>query len=801
MPRDEKRRHSPAFFFGRVQAETANRKLGPLTDENASGSTQILGSTPVPDRPAPERIGGMRILSELGAGGMGRVYACHDEGLDRTVAVKTLLPEVLAQPGMKDRFVREARALARVRSNHVVAVFQVGEEDGVPFMVMEYLEGDDLDGVLKEGGPLDEKRAVDFTLQAIDGLAAAQAAGIIHRDVKPANLYIADENDGTVKLTDFGLARPMDGSADLTQAGLVVGSPHYLAPELARGKTATVQSDIYALGATLFEMLSGKPPFTGNTPLEVLTSHLTKPLPELSAPVSPQLRETVRAMLAKEAQGRPDSYESLAMRLKDALNSPGKTPVSDPAATPATAALPASSEKKPTGSSGTLQTLKTANLTVLMADIVGYSERTGQQSREAAANYLALFEGLLQPVFKAFGGKVVKKMGDAFLTTFASPTDGVLCAMAIQDRLFVHNQEAGHDDEIRVRIGVSAGEVRRQKGDVFGEPVNVAARLESMAEPGAVLLSDAVYATMNTAEVALDDHGEHTLKGISRPVRVYRARQEEGEGMPFGGRALSRVDDAGSAAQVAAQAAAQAVGRVGAELEKAARAVGKGRSMNASVYAAAGGGMALVVGLVLMVLLGGDNRLEKIDAGKGAEVLAAIKKTPPEKRDGEDELLMGHALWSLGKKQSALSAYVRAEKKGERDERVKKAALSMMEEKSPDTALDLLVRWPANGLNDELVSLAENGEWEVRHNALDALNERNAASEELQERVAIKDLLDGKTCGHRKYGLNLLKRVGKGEDAQEAIAKAKAKKRFLKDACLAPLWHGAETAIRGRSGE
>ena len=185
--------------------------------------------------------------------------------------------------------------------------------------------------------------------------------------------------------------------------------------------------------------------------------------------------------------------------------------------------------------------LRTENLAVVFTDIVGYTARTGRQSREENARMLAQHDRLLLPLVRAFGGRRVKSIGDALLLTFRSPTDSVLCGMAMQDRLAQHNAALPDSNRLVIRVAISLGEVRLERGDVFGEPVNVAARVEHETPPGEVWLTDAVQLSMNRAEVPLVEVGMRELKGISQPVRLYRVQQSE-TGLPFGGQALARAE-------------------------------------------------------------------------------------------------------------------------------------------------------------------------------------------------------------------------------------------------------------------
>ena len=198
--------------------------------------------------------------------------------------------------------------------------------------------------------------------------------------------------------------------------------------------------------------------------------------------------------------------------------------------------------------------MKTSNLAIVFTDIKGFTERTGRQSYEENQRMLRLHDALLVPVFRAFDGRLIKTIGDAFLVVFPSPTRAVLCGIAIQDRLWDYNRRVEEPAQIHVRVAINQGEVREEKGDVYGEPVNIAARVEHLADAGEVVFTEAVYLAMNRAEVPAEDRGLHTLKGIARPVRVYRVPlgayrlEPDGPpsvapatGPPYGGFGLARA--------------------------------------------------------------------------------------------------------------------------------------------------------------------------------------------------------------------------------------------------------------------
>jgi tRNA A-37 threonylcarbamoyl transferase component Bud32 len=273
------------------------------------------------ERPPPRRealydeaialIGGYTIVKKLGEGGAGKVYACRDEGLGRTVAIKTLHARNTRDQQQKERFLREARAMARVTSAHVVGIHQVGENKGGPYIIMEYLAGTDLETRLRTDGPLPALEAVELLRQVAQGLADADRAGIVHRDVKPANIIVTD---GKAKLTDFGLARPLEIEAHVTTEGTFTGTAAFLAPERARGEPDDRRGDIYALGCTLYSLVCGEPPFVRSSPIEVIGAHLSenavaldKVVPSCPRPVA----LLVDRMMSKEPAARPQTYAAL----------------------------------------------------------------------------------------------------------------------------------------------------------------------------------------------------------------------------------------------------------------------------------------------------------------------------------------------------------------------------------------------------------------------------------------------------------------------------------------------------------
>ena len=260
------------------------------------------------------------IIRAIGEGGMANVYLGYDTILDRNVAIKVLRGDLSNDEKFVRRFQREALSASSLAHQNIVEMYDVGEDDGVYYIVMEYVDGKTLKQLLKKRGTLTLSEAIDIMSQLTDGMAHAHDSYIIHRDLKPQNIMIKD--DGQIKITDFGIAMALN-STQLTQTNSVMGSVHYLPPEQASGKGCTIKSDIYSMGIIFYELLTGSLPFRGDNAVEIAHKHMREPLPSLrdtNNAIPQSIENIIRKSTAKNPKNRYDSARSMHEDLLTALN-------------------------------------------------------------------------------------------------------------------------------------------------------------------------------------------------------------------------------------------------------------------------------------------------------------------------------------------------------------------------------------------------------------------------------------------------------------------------------------------------
>jgi serine/threonine protein kinase len=277
------------------------------------------------------RLGKYRILKILGHGGMGVIYKAEDTTLKRNVAIKAMLPALAVSARADNRFLGEAQAMAAVAHDHIVRIYEVNEDRGVPFLAMEFLKGESLDERLHREPLLPLAEVLRIGQEIAEALGAAHEHGLIHRDIKPANIWLEAPRN-RVKLLDFGLARATSRDAGLTQQGAIVGTPAYMAPEQAMGDTADGRCDLFSLGVVLYRLCSGQLPFQGKNALSTLVAVAMKePLPptRINSEVPRALSDLVLQLLEKDPEHRPASAGEVVAELQDLEKSLDGTSVTD----------------------------------------------------------------------------------------------------------------------------------------------------------------------------------------------------------------------------------------------------------------------------------------------------------------------------------------------------------------------------------------------------------------------------------------------------------------------------------------
>jgi hypothetical protein len=324
----------------------------------ASAPIDFLAPAQQPDELG--RLGPYRILKMLGHGGMGVVFKAHDPRLGRMCALKTMLPEIAKKPGMKERFLREARAAAQLEHDHIIPIYQVDEDRGIPYIAMPFLKGVSLEDWLRQkqrgqaGTPLTQPQILKLAREIARGLAAAHEQGLVHRDIKPANMWLDATAGGRATILDFGLARFSDnaGQQNITQSGAIMGTPAYMAPEQALGQKLDGRADLFSLGVVLYRLCTGLLPFRGETPMSVLMALAScdpPPVGEVNPAISPPLSELVKQLLVKDPAKRIASAKEVVQTIQKIERELASAPTLAIEGRPPAAAVPQPSRRTAVG--------------------------------------------------------------------------------------------------------------------------------------------------------------------------------------------------------------------------------------------------------------------------------------------------------------------------------------------------------------------------------------------------------------------------------------------------------------------
>jgi eukaryotic-like serine/threonine-protein kinase len=263
-----------------------------------------------------QQLDNFRVIERIGAGGMATVFRAYQPSLDRYVAIKVLPTKQAQDPIFFKRFVQEARSIARLAHPNIVHIYNFGEEGDIKYIAMEYVDGETLKQRL--GKPLPVRQAADFVIQAAQGLACAHSNGIIHRDIKPANMLL--RKNGHLLLTDFGLAKILEDTTNITRTGARLGTPHYMSPEQGTGRPVDARTDIYSLGIVLFQCLAGEPPYSADNALSMSVKHLQDPLPVQKLTINNSVPDAIIQIVLKMTAKQPNERYQSATELIDALS-------------------------------------------------------------------------------------------------------------------------------------------------------------------------------------------------------------------------------------------------------------------------------------------------------------------------------------------------------------------------------------------------------------------------------------------------------------------------------------------------
>ena len=480
----------------------------------SAASIPATASQPSRNLPRPESFvdGRYKVVRLIGEGSSKTVYLAHDNKIDRDVAFALIKTEGLDASG-RERLSGEARAMGKLGDNpYIVSIHDVGEERGQPYIVSQFMAGGSVDDLLRrsENHRLFAADAMRIACDVCRALDYAHSRGIIHRDLKPANVWLT--GDGATKLGDFGLAIASDRSR-LTAAGMIVGTASYMPPEQALGKPLDARSDLYSLGAMLYEMVTGQPPFRGNDLLSVIAQHVNAPLEAPSkrlAGVAPELDALIVKLLAKNPDDRP--RDAAAVRtLLEAMMAPAATTIDNVAAS---VVMERPNLQAPAAPDGTVS--------ILFSDIENSTVMTERLGDLRAQEVLHHHNDLVRKQVAEHKGFEVKSMGDGFMVAFSSARQALLCAIGIERA--VSDYSIQHPSQpIRVRIGLHTGEAISEGGDFFGKSVIMAARIASQAHAGEILVSSVFKAmTESAGDLQFDEGYDVELKGLTGSYRVHR---------------------------------------------------------------------------------------------------------------------------------------------------------------------------------------------------------------------------------------------------------------------------------------
>jgi serine/threonine protein kinase len=473
--------------------------------------------------PTGTRLGRYRLDRPLGTGASGSVYLAYDTVLETEVAIKVLSSDAIEAEEAWSRFKRELILARRLSHPSICRVFDIHEEGGSRFISMEFVNGRTLEAILREEGLLDADRAISLLRALCRALRVAHRGGVTHRDLKPMNIMV--DGSGRPVILDFGFATAKDVK-ELTNPGTSLGTPHYMAPELVDGQRATPQTDLFALGVILYRCLTGRVPFPGENILEVaeaLRRAAPRPPSQYNAAVKPDLEAVVLRAIARDTEQRYRGVDELEEALSRLTND---VEVGEDASQIVRSPWHGNLERTVVELAGPAtfsQVIRQriAPTTILFSDIVGITPYFDKFGDVRGRQLLETHNRLLFPIIGDHSGTIIKTIGDAIMASFTSSDSAVAAAMEMQRALHVHNRSVEEEDEIHIRIGLHSGQAIIERQDVFGNTVNVAARIGAKAEGDQILVSEATRSELQLHEALATYQSTSQLKGKEGSFALY----------------------------------------------------------------------------------------------------------------------------------------------------------------------------------------------------------------------------------------------------------------------------------------
>ncbi len=529
--------------------------------------------------PPPERVGPYRIEDRLGVGGMGAVYRAYDERLERTVAIKQILPELAGDAKAWKRHRREAKAVARMNHPAIVQIYDIEEHESGDWIVMELVDGETLFAMLKDG-PLELGLTLDLIRQIASGLAAAHASGVVHRDLKTENVMVT--TDGRAKILDFGLAKAQWRGADKSVSieGSILGTGRAMSPEQALGDEVSHRSDLFSLGTLIYELATGEAPFSGSSIFRILAQVCSDPHPPPRG-VNPAIPEALAALIDRLLEKDPAKRPASATEVQEILDrikapTPGPPAAGSPPATPVPAT--GSGERigdetlwmHPSRRPGQSRKESTSGLHIrtLLQIALKQPGRFGGLSGDRAQVLAARHDRLVRDLLASSGGLEIDKLDDGFLLLFELPWEAVSYALAYQEELASFRQQEGID--LEAGVGIHLGEMHMTENlpaditrgakllEVQGPAKLITRRTARLAGGGQVLMTQMAFELARRAlageesplaELDWVAHGRYRYQDVDEEQPIFevgspgRTFSRPPADTPTAGRVPGRRDD------------------------------------------------------------------------------------------------------------------------------------------------------------------------------------------------------------------------------------------------------------------